>query len=175
VAASRCAASAARPHASLTGGFGGWSQIARRRRKALTQWDGGTPFELTFSLIFDGLATSTSVEADCGKLEQLSRQPAGGGDPPIVRVAGAVPHSDIDWVVSDLAWDPAPIYALSGNRLRHEVTVKLLEHVPATLVAGAASTAAATATGGSSIYVVKQGDTLVSIAAKLPKARHITW
>lgn len=149
----------------LTAGFGGWSQIARPRRKALTQWTGGEPLELTFSILFDGIPDGSSVEDDCLALERIAR-PADGSEPPVVRHGGGMPHPELDWIVGGLAWDPAPEYAQSGNRIRHEATVKLTEHVPADAIPTAASVAAAKAGGvGGRTYIVKAGDTLSSIAA----------
>jgi hypothetical protein len=172
---------------SVTGGYGGWTQVARPRRKALTQWDGGTPYELTFSVFFDGIFDrSGSVEGDIAKLEKLARSPAAGTSPPIITIDGAVPHSDRQWVVEDLQWDPNPIYSYKGNRVRHECTVVLLEHVGSG-VASAQQRALASVNpagssgdsgvdpggaapaspngGGSGTYLVRAGDTLDSIAA----------
>lgn len=150
----------------LTGGFGGWTQVARPRRKALTQWDGEQPLELTFSILFDGFENGQSVEADCLTLERLARQQQDGSDPPIVRHGGGMPHPELDWIVSDLSWDVDPVYSQSGNRVRQQVTVKLLEHVAAEAIPTAASVAAAKSGGATKAYVVKTGDTLSSIAAK---------
>lgn len=152
---------------SPTGGFGGWTQVARPRRKALTQWDGVPPLEVAFSLILDGVAGDRSVEADCLALEQMAQPAAARTPPPVVRANGGIPHAELDWVISDLQWDPAPIYATSKKRIRQEVTVHLLEHVAADTVAAPAAAAAAKAGGGTKLYVVKAGDTLSSIAAKL--------
>lgn len=151
---------------SPTGGFGGWTQVARPRRKALTQWDGIPPREVAFSIILDGVVGDRSVEADCLTLERMAQPAADRTPPPIVRAAGGLPHTELDWVISDLQWDPAPIYSTSLHRIRQEVTVHLLEHVAADTVATPAAAAAAKAGGGTTLYTVKAGDTLSSIAAK---------
>lgn len=152
---------------SPTGGFGGWTQVARPRRKALTQWDGIAPLAVTFSLILDGVAADRSVEADCLALEQMAQPQGPRTPPPVVHAAGGLPHTEIDWVISDLQWDPAPMYATTLKRIRQEVTVQLLEHVAADTVANPVAAAKAKAGAGTKLYVVKAGDTLSSIAAKL--------
>jgi LysM repeat protein len=147
-----------------SGGFGGWQLITRPHRKSLTEWQGVEPMQLTFSLLLDGGAGRSSIENDCLVLEQMS-QPNGAADPSVVRVAGAVPHSDLDWVIETLAWDGSPIYSSRGYRTRHEVTVTLREFVAPDLLPSAAATARAKTGSSGSTYVVKKGDTLVSIAA----------
>lgn len=148
-----------------TGGFGGWQTVARPHRKALTEWDGIDPLELTFSLIFDGGVDRSSIEAQCLTLEEMS-QPVDRQAPPPISVAGAVPHSELAWVISGLAWDPAPEYSKGGYRTRHEVTLTLLEHVAADKVQTAAAAARSqVAPSTSRVYTVRAGDTLVSIAA----------
>lgn len=166
-----------------TGGFGGWTQVARPRRKALTQWDGVAAFEQAFSIIFDGVTGDTSVEADCRALERMAQPATVGAEPPIVRALGAVPHPELNYVISALDWDPAPFYSPSMYRTRQEVVVHLLEYVaddrlaeaPAAerarrAAAAKAAAAAASATGaatkkGARTYTVKKGDTLSAIAA----------
>lgn len=148
---------------SPTGGFGGWQTISRPHRKSLTEWQGIDPLELTFSVIFDGGPDLSSVESDCLTLEQMA-QPDGTTPPPTVTVTGAVPHSDLVWVIDALAFDPAPAYSKSGYRIRQEATVTLKEYVSADLVKSAAETARGKVTTAKS-YIVKKGDTLLSIAA----------
>lgn len=172
-----------------SGGFGGWSLVARPRRKALTQWGGIDPFQLVFSIILDGVRTDQSVEADCLALEQMA-QPIGPRlDPPIVNIIGVVPHPELDYVIGDgnagggLAWDASPIYSASGYRIRQEVTITLVEYVAADRVGGtspaararaqatSASASSAAAAGGLAPaargYTIKAGDTLTSIAARV--------
>lgn len=169
---------------SPTGGFGGWDRIARPLRKAATQWAGGDPFEQQFSLMLDGVRDEISVEDDCLALERMATPPSEGAEPPIVTVTGAVLHPELAYVVSALDWDAGPLWSRRGYRIRHEVTLTLLEHVAGGQVAAtAAAQARAAATGDtarksrsagsarqapqSKIYVVKAGDTLSRIAATL--------
>lgn len=156
--------------ASVTGGYGGWTQVPRPRRKALTQWDGGTPYKVTFSVLFDGIFDgSGSVEDDIAKLERLARSPAPGVAPPVVTVDAGIPHADTHWVIDDLQWDPNPDYNAKGDRIRHECTIVLLEHVAGSTDGKAQGRARAatrpTSTQLAATYTVRAGDTLQSIAA----------
>lgn len=155
--------------ASVTGGYGGWTQVPRPRRKALTQWDGGAVYEVTFSVLFDGIFDgSGSVEDDIAKLEKLARSPGPGVEPPVVTVDAGIPHANLKWVIEDLQWEPNPEYNPKGDRIRHECTIVLLEHVAGSVGAKAQQRALrqvnSTSTTGST-YTVRPGDTLQSIAA----------
>jgi nucleoid-associated protein YgaU len=147
----------------ITDGYGGWTLISRPHRLALTEWVGVNPFALAVSLLFDE-SVNRNVEDDIATLEQMAL-PAGTSPPPVVTVAGVVPHRDKDWVIGNLAWDPAPIYGAAG-RVRHEVTVTLLEHVSADTIPSAAAAARGQVATATKPYTVKKGDTLVSIAAR---------
>lgn len=156
--------------ASVTGGYGGWTQVPRPRRKALTQWDGGSPYGVTFSVLFDGIFDgSGSVEDDIAKLEKLARSPAPGVEPPVVTVDAGIPHANLKWVVEDLQWDPNPEYNQKGDRIRHECTIVLLEHVAGSVGANAQQRALrsvnSTSTTTGSTYTARPSDTLPSIAA----------
>jgi LysM repeat protein len=163
---------------AATGGFGGWNKVARPRRKALTVWGGIEPYQQAFSIIFDGLLGDVSVETGIRTLELMAMPPATGQEPPLVRVAGAVPRPGLTYVIETLEWDPAPMWSRNGYRVRQEATVHLLEYVrPDRLVQSsgaekartkAAATATKVAAGGKShkrSYTVRSGDTLSKIAA----------
>lgn len=164
----------------------GWNLVARPRRKSLTQWDGIDPLPLVLSLILDGVADDTTVEPDCDALERMAQPVAEGTEPPLVRTTGVLPHSATDWIIALLEWDPEPIYSRSGYRTRQEVTVHLVEYVAddrlsdqpaaerARRQAAQKAAAAAKASGARStqqtkakLYVVRSGDTLASIAARV--------
>ncbi len=171
----------------ITGGYGGWTKVSRPRKRSLTEWDGVDQVEMLVPLLFDGFPDDT-VEFDCGRLEQLSGivlTPVGGrGEPPVLRVIGAVP-ADRDWVVETLEWTDPVIYHEDGFRVRQGANVTLLEYVAddrvetlgaaeqARLAALQAADAAArkAGVGGAVVnhptfYTVKQGDSLSSIAAR---------
>lgn len=146
-----------------TDGYGGWNLVSRPHRVALTEWVGVNPLTVAFSLIFDE-SVNRDIEDDLATLERMA-QPDGRVAPPVVTVHGVVPHADKDWVIGNLAWDPAPVYSPAG-RTRQEVTVTLLEHVSADLVPSAAAVARGQVATATKTYIVKRGDTLVTIAAR---------
>lgn len=166
------------------GGGSGWTIQARPRRKALTVWDGTDPLRELVPLFLDGVTDNTSVEPECAQIEQLSRPPMPGAEPPLVRVIGIIPHPGLDWIVESLEWDAAPVYSRSGYRTQQGVVVHLLEYVaddrlaeiPAAEHARRAATAKAAAaakTAGVKVatttaktYLVVAGDTLITIAAR---------
>lgn len=157
----------------------GWSKVARPRRKALTVWDGIEPYQVAFSMIFDGLRGEVSVEPDVRTLEQMA-EPSGGHEPPLVRVVGAIPRPGLNYVIEQIDWDPAPLWSRGGYRVRHEATVHLLEYVRPDRLAlnsgaenartkAAKNAAKAAASSGGKphkkTYTVRAGDTLSKIAA----------
>jgi hypothetical protein len=147
-----------------TGGYGGWTQVPRPHRKALTVWDGVEPFQQAFSLIFDGVSGDTSVEDGCRTLERMAQPTGDRQEPPLVRVLGAVPHPGLYYVIDSLDWDPAPFWSLRGYRTRQEVTVHLLEYVRPDRAAqnpgaeAARRKAVTNAAAAAQIYVVRRGD-----------------
>lgn len=161
---------------TLTGGVGGWQEVARPRRVALLQWQGRSPFRMTISMLLDGLALDLSVEADCEALRQMGLPVAAGGEPPVVTVIGAVPKIDGVWVVDTIDWGDAT-YSSLGYRVRQAVTVTLVARVqddrvtilPAAEQIRRQQTAAAIATGFTTTgaVIAKAGDTLLTIAARL--------
>lgn len=171
---------------TVTGGYGGWATQARPLKKSLTVWQGIDPYELTIPVLLDGHQTNTSVEGDCGQLERLAGAARAHGEPPLIRIVGAVPHAaDTTWVVKTLEWGDPVIYSEDGYRTRQGATLDLLEYVApdriqtmgaaeeARIRALAQATKAArdAGVGGSApahskFYVTKSGDTLSSIAAR---------
>lgn len=162
----------------VTGGYGGWEQVERPGRAALTQWMGVGAYVLALPLLFDGFDTRASVDDDCDRLERMARPPAAGVPPPMITIDGAVPHRGLQWVIDTdgLDWADDAIYHASGYRLRQAVTVTLLQRVredsvsevPAAEQIRREQAAVATANGLGGIarvYVVKAGDTLPKIAA----------
>lgn len=169
---------------------GGWTKVARPRRKALTQFNGRDPYECAVSLIIgyttdgDGAAADRSCETDCQRLQAMLA-PTDGSEPPLVSVIGAIPRPGLDYVIDSIDWDTDGVMvSKSGFRTRQPVTLHLLEYVAddrlqeapaAERARRAALTKAATAAKASpgkqatkqKTYVVKAGDTLSAIAARL--------
>lgn len=168
---------------SLTGGFARWNAVTRPRRTSLTAYDGRDPYEMLLPILLDGFVDDRSVEGDCENIERLAK-PSGGGEPPLVKVVGFVPHADLDWVLRPPEFVDPVIYHVDGYRTRQAVNVRLLEYVSADRVGqgnaadqarrdavdAAAAAARKAGVGGAppahgKFYTVKTGDTLASIAA----------
>lgn len=161
----------AEEQAKPSDGYGGWEEIERPRRKAVTSFKGAPNMKMTVPVMVDGFLTDTPVDQAITTLETMAQIGAGFTEPPSVRVTGAgVPHTDLVWVIEDLEWGDA-LFSDAGLRTRQFVTVKLLEYTsdesiitveytpPTTADCEAASSAVKN-------YKVKAGDTLQSIAAE---------
>jgi hypothetical protein len=156
---------------TITDGYGGWTEVARPRRKALTEWDGLPTRKMDVQILLDGFSARRSIENDCTKLDRMGRPAADGLEPPVVRLTGAVPNTEVAWLVQSIDWDATPdsgvIYDRGGFRTRQLVTLHLMEYVPVTSVdkpSAAARARAGTSTG--KVHIVRKGETLTSIAAQ---------
>jgi hypothetical protein len=137
--------------------------------------------------VVDNAALGVSTVLDRETLERMAQPPATGAEPPIVNAIGPVPHaSSVRWVIESFDWDANPLYSSTGFLVRQAVAVHLLEYVRDTDLADinaaavtrkkalAASSSATKKAGGSTnqapkskVYIVKPGDTLSSIAARV--------
>ena len=120
----------------ITSGYGGWEEVARPRRVALTLWRGRSPYRMTLPLLLDAWDTQRDedVEADVRVLERMARPAGEGLDPPTVRAEGALPRgSQVEWVVESLEWGES-LTRGDGRRVRQAVTVGLLEKIDDVLV-----------------------------------------
>lgn len=161
---------------TITGGYGGWEIVARPKRQSLTTWRGHDPYQMTLPILIDGFATNSSVEARCTAIERMARPPRVLDEPPLIRITGAVPHTDLTWVIQTIGWG-AVTRSTTGQRIRQELVLNLIRYIEDDRVqlTGAASRARQNATktsasksksGISQPYIVKAGDTLRGIAAK---------
>ena len=62
---------------TITGGYGGWEQIDRPRKKSITSWQGTPPFGMTVPVRFEGFAAAVQVE-ESGRDARAARTPGGG-------------------------------------------------------------------------------------------------
>lgn len=179
----------------VTAGYGGWSKIARPRRKALTEWNGRDPVSLEWDFLIDNLLDGRGlpVERDCRALERIAGLDAGDPEPPLVTVASdppaLMPHglhraAHVKWFIEELSWDEeGTIYNRSGNRVRATGRLVLTQYVedehleelsPVQRIKKRKASSKKGKKGKSSrakTYTVKRGDTLSAIAArKLGKA-----
>jgi hypothetical protein len=155
---------------TVSGGYGGWEVITRPRRQGVTHWGGRDPFRMDMALILDEHASYGRVETDCSRLERLALpHPNPGGSPPVISISGAaVPHDDIkEWVVEGIEWGET-IRDKQGYRTRQHVVIGLLRYVQVDKIQVTAAANARNQNGGGGVRTVdvRQGDTLVKIAAR---------
>jgi hypothetical protein len=111
----------------VMGGYGGWEIVNRPRRTAVTQWRGREPIQMDVAIVLDGFKGDDSIEYDVIKLERMA-QPYKTEPPQVKLIGSAVPHSDLDWVITNIDWGDA-IRRKNGDRLRQEGTVSLVSHI----------------------------------------------
>lgn len=157
----------------------GWVVVSRPKQLGFTAWEGHSPYTMTFKVMFDGLYKNESVERDYEALRRILRVPTGPKkEPSPVRVTGALPHTNLLWVVQDLEPDESNIIRRpsDGQMVRCPATVTLLEYLEADVAISVrpspakAATQRAVAAGAPPVqrtYTVKRGDTLSKIAAQL--------
>lgn len=159
----------------LSGGTGGWAEVDRPKRTSLVEWQGRSPFRLVIPVLFDAYASNGAMEAGdrienriaalealATPLVQTDKDPL--GPPPVLRVAGAVPHNDLQWVVESIEWGASEWVVGAGpveERVRQAATVSLIEYVP-----GPTFGIRAALPGRPVLYTTKKGDTLKLIAAR---------
>jgi hypothetical protein len=117
---------------NVDAGYGGWSEVARPRRRPLSIWVGSPGLRMTLPVVLDGFRAGRSVERQISRLESLSLPTASDGAPPRIRLVargGAVPHTDRVWVVDSLTFADGAIMNAAGDRTRQPVTVALLEYI----------------------------------------------
>ena len=127
--------------AQISAGYGTYTEITRPRDVALLSWQGRTPYQMTIDVVFNGQPThqprkrsqphaqGTTIEQDIEDLETLATRGAGMISPPQVRLFGAVPHADLEWVITDIAWGDAMRRPSDGARIYQLATITLHEWV----------------------------------------------
>jgi hypothetical protein len=121
----------ARP--DVTAGYGGWTEVARPRRRPLSIWTGAPGLRMSFAIVFDGFRDRQSVEAQIAALERLATPTSSFHQPPRVTLTargGMVPHQDREWVIDSLTWLDGATANWKGNRTRQAATLALFEWVP---------------------------------------------
>lgn len=143
---------------TVTSGYGGWQDIMRPRQKALTEWQGAPLVRLSLGVLLDAWDSNGNIESDCRVMERLSSS-SNGEQPPIIDIAGPVPHAtDFQWVVESLDWGDS---IWDGDvRKRQSISLALVEFVADKLVVEQQ----VIKPGAYRLYTVKHGDTLAKIA-----------
>lgn len=162
-------------------GGGGWTVIPRPKGKGFTDWIGYGPYTLSIPILLDRFRWNDSVEPEIERLRRMMRVPdPTRGHPPIIRVTGPVPLSQLRYVITNITPGEETRRSSDGARTRAFMTVDLLEYVQAdVLLTSRASPAAkaqnrapvssstGAATSAGRTYTVKAGDTLYVISSRL--------
>lgn len=149
---------------TMSGGYGGWQELERPRRVALTHWPGTSPVRLTFGMVIDGFAVNANVEQFVRELEAMAR-PYHGGPPPLVRAGGSIPHREVLWVIESIDWG-ASVRNRRGKLVRQAATVALMQYVDAEPLSPAAHHRARHGARRRKRHRVAKGETLQAIAGK---------
>lgn len=148
---------------NMSQGGGGWITTQRWGRKSITSWSGVEPYLLTFSALFDARWMGVGdVEAFCDEIEAMYAPRGDFNAPRHIRVSGATPGADKEWVMTDLQWKPS-LRTADGKRRIAPFDCVLMEFVDPDSVIRPTKRAA-DASNRKRLYSVKPGDTLTSIA-----------
>lgn len=154
---------------TLSGGFGGWSVIARPRDVGMTIWDGVEPYQLTVSLMLDGFANRLSQEPALRGLQRVAR-----GDrespPGVVAIEGIPSLPAKEWVIEGIEFGDAIRRVHDMHRTRIAVDLTLREYVRPEYLTQRKATRRTSSK--SVILIANKGDT----AAKIAKRRKLkSW
>lgn len=170
----------------LTAGGGGWSRVARPRRKSITEWLGRDSVSLEIEFLLepdlygDDPDQGASVEQACRDLESLWGIESTDPEPPVMKVsshpAPLMPHgqhraSHVRYFIETLTYDKGTvIYNREGNRIKAGGTMTITQFVEDAHISAVKARRARRATGKRpkpkhKTHVVKHGETLSRIAA----------
>jgi len=176
--------------ATVTQGYGGWTEQDRARRRSLTIFTGPKPFKMDLPILFDGFSDDTSVEAAVKTIQQMAVGAKFNDPPPTVKITGHVPHTDKVWVIDDISWGET-MRKIGGTLVRQHLIVHLMQYVTADIAKVSATKKVqrkskhkskntheyvrtgygyaidpSTVSGYSTTYTTREGDTLTTIAAR---------
>lgn len=167
----------------ITAGYGGWSRVARPRKKAITEWVGRDSASMTIEFILDALSDDDGmyVRNQERALEHMAGLDEDDPEPPLVVLScvpdALIPHNiyhagHVRWFVDTLTWNAdAKISNRVGNPVRIAGTLVLTQYVADHRLESLSSAERRrnkSVSKGSrrKTYIVKQGDTLSKIAAR---------
>jgi hypothetical protein len=163
-----------------------WQNIAREKRRSLTEWHGNDSLTISIPVIIDYFATQQGLECekDCRALEKMMGQDSDAGEPPLIAFesGGVVPHdthdaSHLNWFIASVEWGDADRDRF-GNRVRQAATIVVQEFVEDDLLGQSSATKRKLAkkrkdardkrqkAAAKKRYVVRANDTLERIAAR---------
>lgn len=163
---------------AITDGFGGWEVIDVPGKTGITHWRTRDPIQIPLELFFNDDDLTNSVEDAIATLEAFAGRGSKrhGDEPAVLKVdtGGLMPFDwhqfpDTRWVINgiDYSTDPDEVIVNShGNRVRQTATVTLLEYIADARLASLSADVFLQRRVTKKRYRVKQGDTLITIAAK---------
>ena len=170
----------------LTGGYGGWQVISRKKKVGIVDWAGVDPFRMSIGLMLDAwspnalpTAVQGLVEDECQNLALLSQAQRGiNARPPAIKFDthdnNNLPKPNATWVIENIQWGNAIRNRDTGLRERQQVTLSLLELIEDTTfnTLSPALTRRTAVIGNGSLafpktYTVKPGETMGNIASRI--------
>lgn len=146
-------------YGSITSGF----EVATRPKdRGFTHWVGDQPLTATIPLILDGYADSVGVERDRDRILKLAHAHADGERPDSFIVRGPVPLGGERVVCTGLDWGDAE-RGHNGRLHRQALTLTIMQWVPVDRLRIKRQRKG----GRPNRYIVREGDTLKRIAARL--------
>jgi hypothetical protein len=124
-----CTALLSEEGGKLTGGYGKWEEVVIPRGVPLTNWTGRTLWTMDLGILLDAWKTGQDVEGGIHALEEMCMRPGKGVTPPLVRVAGALPHTELTWVINGIDWGDCLRDFATGKRRRQAMVLHLMEYV----------------------------------------------
>jgi hypothetical protein len=141
----------------ITEGYGQWDVIETPRDVGITEWKGRRNYKATLDVLYDGWlvhpirpnlpqsfigrpplpkagtisyasGSGAWIEGMITSLENLATVQPKMMTPPSLRIYGAVPHPELQWVIENLDWGDSISDKVTGRRMRQQVTVHLLEY-----------------------------------------------
>jgi hypothetical protein len=159
--------------ATPTGGIGGWQQVQRPDAKSLTEWSGQDTVTQSIPIMIDGWGDSRSIQGQVNDIIALGRNPQDDEVPPVFRIFGPIHFPWLQWVLENIEWGEEVIRDHDTTLLRQEAILHVAEYEdPDQIRIKRVRHAFGTGKGGGTTfpgneYIVRKGDTLAKIAAKV--------
>ncbi len=114
---------------------GGWTFISRPRTTGFTTWEGRQPYVMSIPIMFDGFVGEVSQEADYEALRTIFRNSVGPErQPSPVALTGAVPLTNLTWVIQNIEPTLELRRARDAHRIRIEATLTVMQFVEADVI-----------------------------------------
>lgn len=162
----------------VVAGYGGWSRVARPKRKAITEWVGRDSVSVSIAFVvdvFDEQVYDEYVEDQCRDLESMAGVEITDPEPPLLRLESKptllMPHgyaraSHVSWFVENITWDAEMTrYSHDGNRVRAGGEMILTQFVADVRVHPAKANRNSRSNKRGK-YTVRKNDSLTKIAAR---------